>query len=169
MRRCFKKFLRRAVRIYVSACQHRFQWVCGFPLPWFVCCSWFGIGNKDDFPVSGVNDSCVTHNRADLHLIDTFCAMVKLFFGQCEAAGIDTELRAKTYDLTSAYRHVPVRPSHYRCAYVSVYNCKKGCAEIYRMRTMPFGATQCILFSSLGKVSLFFSCQGTSSSYHQLL
>ena len=41
------KFLRRAVRIYVSACQNRFQWICGFlPFSLFVCCRWFGIGNK---------------------------------------------------------------------------------------------------------------------------
>ena len=64
----------------------------------------------DDFSVSGVNDSCVAHNRVDLHLIDTFCAMAKFFFGQCETAGVDSELRGKTYDLTSAYRQVPVRP-----------------------------------------------------------
>lgn len=98
----------------------------------------------DDFSVSGVNDSCVAHNRVDLHLIDTFCAMAKSFFGQCEEAGIDSKLRCKTYDLTSAYRQVPVRPSHYRYAFVSVYNCKRGRAEIYRMRTMPFGATHSV-------------------------
>ena len=98
----------------------------------------------DEFSVSGVNDSCVSDNRVDLHLVDTFCAMVKCFFGQCEQGGIDSEIRAKTYDLTSAYRQVPVRPNYYRYAYVGVYNCRKGCAEIYRMRTMPFGATHSV-------------------------
>ena len=98
----------------------------------------------DDFSISGVNDSCVSHNRVDLHLVDTFCAMVKCFFGRCNQAGVDSELRAKTYDLTSAYRQVPIKPSHYRYAYVSVYNCRKQCAEIYRMRTMPFGATHSV-------------------------
>ena len=98
----------------------------------------------DDFSVSGVNDSCVAHNRVDLHLIDTFCAMVKAFFGQCAAANKDSELRAKTYDLTSAYRQVPIKPGHYKFAYVCIYNCKKGCAEIYKMNTMPFGATHSV-------------------------
>ena len=98
----------------------------------------------DDFSVSGVNDSCIAHNRVDLHLIDTFCAMVKSFFGQCAVAGKDSELRAKTYDLTSAYRQVLIRPSHYKYAYVCIYNCKRGCAEVYRMKTMPFGATHSV-------------------------
>ena len=63
---------------------------------------------------------------------------------QCEEAGIDSKLRCKTYNLTSAYRHVPVRPSHYRYAFVSVYNCKRGHAEIYRMRTMPSRVTHSV-------------------------
>eukprot|EP00435_Cladocopium_sp_Y103_P030339 s465_g7.t1 len=98
----------------------------------------------DDFSISGVNDSCVSHNKVDLHLVDTFCAMVKLFFGQCDVQGCSSELVAKTYDLTSAYRQVPVHPEHYRYAYVSVYNCKLKKVEIYRMRTMPFGATHSV-------------------------
>ena len=98
----------------------------------------------DDFSVSGVNDSCVAHNRVDFHLFDTFCAMVKAFFGQCAAANKDSELRAKTYDLTSAYRQVPIKPDHYKYAYVCIYNCKKGCAEIYKMKTMLFGATHSV-------------------------
>ena len=98
----------------------------------------------DDFSVSGVNDSCVAHNKVDLHLVDTFCSMVRSFFSQCASGGLDSELRAKTYDLTSAYRQVPVRPSHYKYAYVSVFNCRKNCAEIYRMRAMPFGATHSV-------------------------
>ena len=70
--------------------------------------------------------------------------MVKSFFGQCAVAGKDSELRAKTYDLTSAYRQVLIRPSHYKYAYVCIYNCKRGCAEVYRMKTMPFGATHSV-------------------------
>eukprot|EP00435_Cladocopium_sp_Y103_P043232 s1638_g12.t1 len=98
----------------------------------------------DDFSVSGVNDSCLSHSKVDLHLVDTFCAMVKLYFGQCDAMEKNSSLLAKTYDLTSAYRQVPISPDHYKYAYVSVYNCKLGKVEIYRMRTMPFGATHSV-------------------------
>eukprot|EP00435_Cladocopium_sp_Y103_P025849 s3652_g6.t1 len=98
----------------------------------------------DDFSISGVNDSCLSHNKVDLHLVDTFCSMVKMFFGKCDEAHRNSALVAKTYDLMSAYRQVPICPDHYKYAYVSVYNCKLQKVEIYRMRTMPFGATHSV-------------------------
>jgi hypothetical protein len=105
-------------------------------------------GNKtrmiDDYSISGVNDSCIIHNKLDLHVIDTFCAVVRSFFLGCGTAGKDSSLLAKTYDLKSAYRQVPVNPAHYKYAFISVYNCEKGVAEVYMMKTMPFGATHSV-------------------------
>ena len=105
-------------------------------------------GNKtrmiDDYSISGVNDSCVINNKLDLHAIDTLCAMVRSFFMGCGAMGKDCSLVAKTYDLKSAYRQVPVNPAHYKYAFVSVYNCERDCAEVYMMKTMPFGATHSV-------------------------
>ena len=98
----------------------------------------------DDYSISGVNDSCVINNKLDLHIIDTFCALVRSFFLGCGAIGKDCSLVAKTYDLKSAYRQVPVHPAHYKYAFVSVYNCERDCAEVYMMKTMPFGATHSV-------------------------
>eukprot|EP00435_Cladocopium_sp_Y103_P033072 s2564_g8.t1 len=98
----------------------------------------------DDFSISGVNDSCEIHNKIDLHMIDTFCALVKYYFRSCSASNKSCNLLAKTYDLKSAYRQVPIRPSHYKFAYFSVYNHKLGKAQIYRLKTMPFGATHSV-------------------------
>ena len=95
----------------------------------------------DDYSISGVNDSCVIHNKLDLDVIDAFCAVVRSFFLGCNAVGKSSGLVAKTYDLKSAYRQVPVHPKHYKYAHVGVYTCDKECAEVYIMRTMPFGAT----------------------------
>eukprot|EP00435_Cladocopium_sp_Y103_P058226 s2737_g20.t1 len=98
----------------------------------------------DDFSISGVNDSCEIHNKIDLHMIDTFCALVKHYFAACGASGKSCALLAKTYDLKSAYRQVPIKPSHYKFAYFSVYNYKIKRAQIYRLKTMPFGATHSV-------------------------
>ena len=98
----------------------------------------------DDYSVSGVNDSCVIHNKLDLHVVDTFCALIRKYFAECGKGQVDSSLLGKTYDLKNAYRQVPVDPQHYCFAYVSVYNVKKGCAEVYRMKTMPFGATHSV-------------------------
>lgn len=41
----------------------------------------------DDFTISGVNDSCIIHNKVDLHMIDTFCAGMRRFFRGAETSG----------------------------------------------------------------------------------
>ena len=66
----------------------------------------------DDFSISGVNDSCEVNNKLDLHMIDTFCSLVKMFFRRCAETSSDSSLNAKTYDLKSAYRQMPVREDH---------------------------------------------------------
>ena len=90
----------------------------------------------DDFSISGVNDSCEIHNKLDLHMIDTFCAVIKQFFLECGSGQRSSSLILKTYDSKSAYRQVPIDPAHYRYgyAYFSMYNCVHKATEIYRLR-----------------------------------
>ena len=114
----------------------------------------------DDFSISGVNDSCEAESKLDLHMIDTFCSMVRSYFESCGACGVASGLLAKTYDLKSAYRQVPIAPSHYKFAYFCLYSCKSTCAEIYRLRTMPFGATHSVYsFLRLAKVLHSIACR----------
>ena len=87
----------------------------------------------DDISTSGVNDSCATFNKIDLHVVDTFSSVVRKFFHRCANCGKSGDLLGKTYDLKSAYRQVPI----------SVYNLE-GKAQIYRLKTLPFGATHSV-------------------------
>lgn len=98
----------------------------------------------DDFSISGVNDSCIIHNKIELHMIDTLCAVVRRWFSLTEAHGLGSGLVAKTFDLKSAYRQVPIHPRHRKFAYFSIYNHEIGAAEIYRLNTLPFGATHSV-------------------------
>ena len=98
----------------------------------------------DDFSISGVNDSCVIHNKIDLHLIDTFAATIKSYFGECRSHCCDGSLLGKTYDLKSAYRHAPIRADHLKFAYFSIYNCEAERVEVYQLKTLPFGATHSV-------------------------
>ena len=105
-------------------------------------------GNKvrmiDDYTVSGVNESCSVSSKVDLHMVDTFAAVVKVFFESRTAAEKPTELVAKTYDLKSAYRQVPIRSDHLKFAYFCLFNHEVQQTQIYRMKTLPFGATQSV-------------------------
>ena len=105
-------------------------------------------GNKtrmiDDYSISGVNDSCASFNKIDLHVVDTFSSMIRRFFMQCSKSGRSGVLVGKTYDLKSAYRQVPIKGEHLKFSYFSIYNCELNQAQIYRLRTLPFGATHSV-------------------------
>ena len=50
----------------------------------------------------------------------------------------------KTYDLKSAYRQVPVWSEHLKYGYVCVYNTDEQRPQVYRMLTLPFGASHSV-------------------------
>ena len=70
--------------------------------------------------------------------------------------GSPSDLLAKTYDLKAAYRQVPVREDNLVFAYFSVYNPSSGLPEVYRMKTLPFGATHSV-FSFLRLSRMIFT------------
>lgn len=72
----------------------------------------------DDYSISGVNDSCTVNAKLDLHVVDTFVATIKSYFAGMQASQKDTaSLLAKTYDLKSAYRQIPIHPAHAKFGY----------------------------------------------------
>ena len=74
---------------------------------------------------------------------------------------MESTIRAKTFDLKSAYRQIPVREEHLRYAYFSIYTCQKGHAEVYQLVTLPFGATRSVYaFLRFAKMLLFIATQG---------
>lgn len=98
----------------------------------------------DDFTVSGVNDSVGSSSKVDLHLVDTFAALVRKYFAKSREHGSDSALVAKTYDLKSAYRQIPIREDHLKFAYFAVFNHVLQQVQIYRLRTLPFGAVHSV-------------------------
>ncbi|CAL1171678.1 unnamed protein product [Cladocopium goreaui] len=98
----------------------------------------------DDFSISGINETCITHCKVDLHMIDTFCAVLKRYFDVLGGGGGSCELVGKTYDLKSAYRQVPIKESHLKYAFFSVYNHELGEPQVYQLLTLPFGATHSV-------------------------
>lgn len=124
---------------------HWKAWIRGQPIsrrfPW-------QQGDKirmiDDYSISGVNDSCTLNSKLDLHVVDAFVTTIKAFFQAMTPVGRETLLLAKTYDLKSAYRPLPVLRNHLKVAYFCIYNPEKKVVEIYRSRTLPFGATHSV-------------------------
>ncbi|CAK9117153.1 unnamed protein product [Durusdinium trenchii] len=115
----------------------------------------------DDYSVSGVNECTSTHHKIDLHMVDTFAALMKELFRRCEHFGSHSEFLAKTYDLKSAYRQVPIRGERLKFAYFCIYNHELDKSEIYRMKTLPFGATHSVYnFLRLARSLHSIACRG---------
>lgn len=124
----------------------------------------------DDYSVSGVNDSCAIHTKLDLQVVDIFVAAVKSFSREMQGSSKSTSMVAKTYDLKSAYRQIPVRPDHLKFAYFCIYNCENDGVEICRSRTLPFGATQSVYsLLRLSRMLHCVACRGAKSSKDGLL
>ena len=98
----------------------------------------------DDYSASGVNDSCAVHTKVDLHAVDTFVGVVKSYLDGMGVRKKKSSLLAKTYDLKSAYRQIPIQQSHLKFAYFCIYNHQTGRPEIFRSLSLPFGATHSV-------------------------
>ena len=115
----------------------------------------------DDFSCSGVNDSCTVQHKVDLHMVDTFASFLRSFFKGCQAKSVSSKLHAKTYDLKAAYRQVPVHPSHLKYAHFCVYNPKTQEPEVFRLKTLPFGAVHSVYsFLRLARMLHCIACRG---------
>ena len=98
----------------------------------------------DEFSISGINETCITHCKVDLHMIDAFCAVLKRYFDVLGGGGRSCELVGMNYDLKSAYRQVPIKEFHLKYAFFSVYNHELGEPQVYQLVTLPFGATHSV-------------------------
>ena len=77
-------------------------------------------------------------------MVDTFAAVVSEFFRRCGEEARTSSLLAKTYDLKSVLRQVPIAEEHLRFSFFCIYNCELGRAEVYQLTTLPFGATHSV-------------------------
>ena len=117
----------------------------------------------DDFSISGVNDSCVIHGRISLRMINTLGAVIRKFLRCCREKSQASTMLAKTFDLKSAYRQVPIREARLKYAFFSVYNNNllKGKVDIYQLLTLPFGATHSVYcFLRLARMIHCIACRG---------
>jgi hypothetical protein len=111
----------------------------------------FGLRQKrgkirliDDYTESGVN-TCVTSVESPvLHTIDVACALIALWFNMCGERGLNPELVARTFDLTSAYRQVALNKEGRRFACIRVFDPKGKCSKFFRSLVLPFGAIRSV-------------------------
>ena len=104
----------------------------------------FGLQQKnklrpiDNFTSSHVNSAAGVQERFMVDTVDEICAMIKAWM---QESGPGLRLVGKTYDMRKAYRQLAVRKDHLDFAWISVWDPVRGAPALFRMETLPFGAT----------------------------
>lgn len=94
----------------------------------------------DDYKANMVNHSVTQTEGVTVHTIDHVAAMVAYWL----KAGADkpdrTHIRAKCWDLSDAYKQIPLSDSAYENdAYLAVYCPSSQEAKIFKQKVLPFG------------------------------
>lgn len=123
----------------------------------------FGIQQKnklrpiDNFTASHVNSATGLEEKFHVDSIDEICAMVKTWM-QRGPPGL--RLVGKTYDMRKAYRQIAIREDHLDLSWISVWDPTKGRPSIFRMASMPSGATASV--GAFLRISQAIKCVGIS-------
>ena len=123
----------------------------------------FGLQQKnklrpiDNFTASHVNSATGLEEKFHVDSIDEICAMVKTWL-QRGPPGL--RLVGKTYDMRKAYRQIAIREDHLDLAWISVWDPTKGSPAVFRMESMPFGATASV--GAFLRISQAVKCIGIS-------
>ena len=93
-----------------------------------------------DFSMSMVNATVSMRDQATTDGVDVIAATMCVFMRTLSEQGKGTQLLARSFDLSAAYRQLCVAPSSYPFAYMSVYNPESGEPSVFQQVCMPFGS-----------------------------
>ena len=123
----------------------------------------FGLQQKnklrpiDNFSASHVTGATGLEEKFQVDSIDVICAMIKTWM-QRSPDGV--RLLGKTYDMRKAYRQIAIRKDHLDLAWISVWDPNKRRPALFRMESMPFGATASV--GAFLRLSQAIKCIGIS-------
>ena len=109
----------------------------------------FGVMQKgkircvDDMSASLINATTFAEEKITLHNVDVICAAIGRWYQLRQKAGLPTKLLAKSFDLKSAYKQLPIASCARRHAGLALSDPKGRC-KVFRSISLPFGATQSV-------------------------
>ena len=87
-----------------------------------------------------VNQTVATSESPRPHTVDVLASMGKSMM----AAVPGVPLLGKAYDLTAAYRQLPLHPGTYWNSFISVWDHIKQEPSVFQLRALPFGASKSV-------------------------
>ena len=125
----------------------------------------FGLMQKsklrpiDNFSASQINNATGLQDKLQVDTIDEICAMVKCW---AQHSNGPTKLVGRCYDLRKAYRQIGISPDHLHYAWMSVWDPFGLEAKLFRMESMPFGATASV--AAFLRLSQALKCLGITEA-----
>ena len=125
----------------------------------------FGLMQKsklrpiDNFSASHVNSATGLHDKLQVDSIDEICAMIKAWAQRC---GGNVKLVGRNYDLRKAYRQIGIAKDHLRFAWICVWSPTDKGPRLFRMESMPFGATASV--GAFLRLSQAMKCLGITKA-----
>lgn len=98
-----------------------------------------------------------------LHTVDVIGSIVTARFNCASKFGKTTDLRTRTFDLTSAYRQVALSEDGRSNSLICVYDPGSGGGKLFRSNVLPFGALRSVhAFLRLARAIWFLAVKGCS-------
>eukprot|EP00438_Fugacium_kawagutii_P031568 Skav201075 [mRNA] locus=scaffold5595:979:2202:- [translate_table: standard] len=95
----------------------------------------------DDYKANMVNQSVTQTEGVTIHTIDHIASMVSYWLRASSSLNGRAELVAKCWDLSDAYKQIPLSDEAYhRDAFLAVYCPESQKAEVFRQKVLPFGS-----------------------------
>lgn len=95
----------------------------------------------DDYKANMVNQSVTQTEGVTVHTIDHIASMLAYWLKASEVKQGRSELQAKCWDLSDAYKQIPLSDFAYeKDAYLAVFCPGTGRAEVFRQKVLPFGS-----------------------------
>ena len=98
----------------------------------------------DDYSMSSVNATVGTTEQATTDSIDVISSMLAELMKQLTRCGKDTQVLARSFDLSAAYRQLCVAPSSYKFSHICVYDPISAALRVFRQVCLPFGSRSAV-------------------------
>ena len=113
----------------------------------------------DNFSASHINSATGLRDKLQVDSIDEICAMIKAWAQRSSGTPC---LVGRSYDLRKAYRQIGIAPDHLKFAWISVWSPDDAAPRLFRMDSMPFGATASV--GAFLRLSQALKCLGISQA-----
>ena len=95
----------------------------------------------DNYRASRVNAAVTQSEQVTVHTLDVVAGMLSAWLAEAKAQGVKTEIAAKTWDLKSAYKQLPLSDAAFdRDSFFVIFDPRIREPAVFKQRALPFGS-----------------------------